>query len=46
MIDILEIVIKGKSVSMEVKNAIRNCSSLLILSYASETWAWKVVQQS
>ncbi len=42
----LERVMKGRSVGMEVKKAIRNSVILPTLSYASETWTWNATQQS
>ena len=39
-------VMKGRSVSMEVKIGIRNSILLPSLTYGSETWAWNRAQQS
>ncbi len=46
MVGALERVMKGRSVSMEVKRGIRNSIILPTLSYASEKWTWNVPQQS
>ncbi len=42
----LERIMKGRSVSTEVKRGIRNSIILPTLSHASETWAWNAAQQS
>ncbi len=39
-------VMKGRSVSMEVKRGLRNSILLPILTYGSERWAWNKAQQS
>ncbi len=39
-------VMKGRSVSMEVKRGLRNSILLPILTYESETWTWNRAQQS
>ncbi len=46
VMDALERVMKGRSVSMEVKRGIRNGVILPTLSYASKTWTWNAAQQS
>ncbi len=45
VVDALERVTKGRSVSMEVKKGIRNSIILPTLPYASETWTWNAAQQ-
>ncbi len=42
----LEGVLKERSVSMVVKQGIRNSVILPTLSYTSETWTWNAAQQS
>ncbi len=39
-------VMKGRSVSMEVKRGLRNSILLPTLTYGSETWTWNRAQQS
>ncbi len=39
-------IMKGRSVSMEVKRGIRNSILLPSLAYGSETWMWNRAQQS
>ncbi|KAK3893161.1 hypothetical protein Pcinc_003002 [Petrolisthes cinctipes] len=39
-------IMKGRSVSMEVKRGLRNSIILPTLTYASETWTWNRVHQS
>ncbi len=39
-------IMKGRSVSMEVKRGIKNRIILPTLSYAFETWTWNAAQQS
>ncbi len=39
-------IMKGRSVSMEVKRALRNTVIVPTLTYASETWAWNESQSS
>ncbi len=39
-------VVKGRSVSMEVKRGLRNSVLLPTLMYGSETWTWNRTQQS
>ncbi len=43
---VLERVMKGRNVIMELKNGIRNSVILPTLSYTSETWTWNAAQQS
>ncbi len=43
---VLERVMKGRNVSMEVKWGIRNSVILPTLSYTSETWTWNAAEQS
>ncbi len=42
----MERIMKGRSVSTEVKRGIRNSIILPILSYASGTWTWNASQKS
>ena len=39
-------VMKGRSVSIEVKRGLRNSILLPTLTYGSETWTWNIAQQS
>ncbi len=39
-------IMKGRSVSMEVKRDLRNTVIVPIVTYASETWAWNESQRS
>ncbi len=39
-------IMKGRSVSMEVKRDVRNTVIVPTLTYASETWAWNESQGS
>ncbi len=39
-------IIKGRSVSMEVKRDLRNTVIVPTLTYAKETWAWNESQRS
>ncbi len=39
-------VMKGRSVSMDVKRGLRNSILLPILTYGSENWTWNELQQS
>ncbi len=39
-------IMKGRSVSMEVKRDLRNTVIVQTLTYASETWAWTESQRS
>ncbi len=39
-------IMKGRSVSMEVKRDLRNTVIVPTLTYASETWAWNESQRS
>ncbi len=39
-------VMKGRSVSMEVKRDLRNSILLPTLTYGSKTWTWNRAQQS
>ncbi len=39
-------IMKGRSVSMEVKSDLRNTVIVPVLTYASETWAWNESQRS
>ncbi len=43
---VLERVMKGRNVIMELKKGIRNSVILPTLSYTSETWTWNDEQQS
>ncbi len=43
---VMERVMKGRNVSMAVKQGIRNSVILPTLSYTSETWTWNAAQQS
>ncbi len=38
-------IMKGRSVSMEVKRDLRNTVKVPTLTYASETWAWNESQR-
>ena len=46
VIGLLVRVMRGKSVSMEVKRGLRNSILLPTLTYGSETWTWNRAQQS
>ncbi len=46
VMDALERVMKGRNVSITVKQGIRNSVILPTLPYASETWTWNAAQQS
>ena len=38
-------IMKGRSVSMDVKRGLRNSIVLPTLTYGSETWTWNAAQQ-
>ncbi len=44
MIGMLEIIMKGRNVSMGLKKGLRNSIVLPTLSYAAETWMWNAAQ--
>ncbi len=46
MVGSLGRIMKGRSVSMEVKRDLRNAVIVPTLTYASETWAWNESQRS
>ncbi len=46
LVESLGRIMKGRSVSMEVKRDLRNTVIVPTLTYASETWVWNESQRS